>query len=108
MSHRKPVSLKMNTNDLVVLLSEGNPGAVTVLMEMMSKDFHKCIIWYLDLDDMNMRGEQIWLGYKDFSGSDIDEFINNIETRNEDMIMLINERSSTNEVAVPRGASYTR
>ena len=35
----------------------------------------------LSLDDMNMRGSQIWVAYKDHCGQDIEKFIACIKER---------------------------
>ncbi|MBU2249610.1 MAG: hypothetical protein KKD77_22880 [Gammaproteobacteria bacterium] len=108
---REEISLNDSVFDVVKTMSEGNPGAISVLMQIMKKDEQFGLIHILCLDDMNIRGTQIWIGYKDFSGSDIDVFIENIKTRNPEMISLINEHGRKGNhqwKAVDSGASRSR
>ncbi len=59
---REKIQLTDTTLDLVTKMSEGNPGALSVLMDMVTSG-HTLVI--LSLDDMNIRGSQIWVGWKD-------------------------------------------
>lgn len=49
------------------------------------------VILLCHLDDMNIRGSQIWIGYKYHCGQDLDRFMGCVTSRNEDMIAKINE-----------------
>ena len=62
---RTPINLSDSTLDMIVAMSEGNPGALTVLMGMLESDNPAATMMILHLDDMNIRGTQIWVGYKD-------------------------------------------
>lgn len=72
----------------VVKMSEGNPGAIKVLMEIMKKSG---IITICHLDDLQIRGWKIWYGYKDYCKEDLDKFIECATKRDQKMIDFINE-----------------
>ena len=84
---------KINPNDsfyeMVTKLSEGNPGAMTVITQMISKN-PASIVQLLSLDDMNIRGSQIWVAYKDYCGESIDLFLDAVKKRDETMIEAVN------------------
>jgi hypothetical protein len=105
-SLREPLDLADSLTDVVFKMSEGNPGAVNVLSQILNKDQMAGMMNILSLDDMNMRGPQIWVGYKDHCGEDIDTFINKIRGRDLQMLKAVNEQcSSDGETAVPHGGS---
>lgn len=63
----------------------------------------------LNLDDMNIRGSQIWLGYKDHCGQDLEVFKKAIDDRDPKMIELINHHGMLGNHphrAVHGGASF--
>ena len=103
---RTPISLSDSTMDMIVAMSEGNPGALTVLMGMLESDDPAAPIMILSLDDMNIRGTQIWVGYKDHCGEDLAVFIQAIKDRELAMVQTINANSGINERAVISGASF--
>ena len=87
---RKPLDGQMSVMDTIVLMAEGNIGAVNVLTQILEKDDPLAIFTILDLDDMGMRGPQIWVGYKDHCGQDIDRFIQAITSRDPAMVETVN------------------
>ena len=93
----------------MVKMVEGNPGALTVLLAVMKeKDTQKMGELILFLDDMNIRGAQIWIGYKDYCSCDIDKFIECVDKKDQGMIDKINEESRKANIhwkAVPHSAS---
>ena len=103
--------LKLNENLMawIVKMAEGNNGAMTVLLTVMKeKGVQKMGELILFLDDMNMRGAQIWMGYKDCCGCDIDKFIECVDKKDQEMIDKINEESLKEGIrwkAVPHSAS---
>ena len=106
---RDKIKLNTDMNDLVAVMSEGNPGAISVLMQVMVTD----PLLLLGLDDMNIRGSQVWVGYKDHCGEDIDTFKQAIRDRDPEMVHAINEEclydndyGSFKEVAVQHGGSW--
>jgi hypothetical protein len=88
--NRKEVQLNMSFMELVQLLAEGNPGAVTVMLELLSRDKNFGFMTLLSLDDMNIRGTQIWIAFKDYCNQDYAKLENAIKTRDPLMIEKIN------------------
>lgn len=89
MSKRKEITPEMNTHAVVALLSKGNPGAVRVCMDILTSG-PEGIITLLSMDDMNMRGSVIWLGYKDICKQDLNVFMEKITNRDPVMVDAIN------------------
>jgi len=111
---RKPIDLMGSTQSALIEMSEGNPGAITVLMELIGRDDPLAFMTILDLDDMNMRGSQIWVGFKDYCGEDIEKFAQCVRNRNPDMVEVVNSEcfnpefgDGYGEKAVTAGASFT-
>lgn len=97
MEARRKINMYGSVIDTLVLMAEGNPGAISVLTQIELIDvFH--------LDDMNMRGAQIWVAYKDYCREIIKDFSKAIRARDQKMIELVNLHSGLNEVAVQSGA----
>jgi len=106
---REPIKLTDSLQDVLVTMSEGNPGAINVMMSIL--EYVGPSIGYmniLSLDDMNMRGPQIWIGYKDHCGQDIKKFVKCIQERDPIMIKAINNGRSKGHTAVTSGASNNR
>lgn len=71
------IGLQDTMMDVMVKMADGNPGAITVLMDLMrvvpTVDPASALGWLgpiLLLDDENIRGSNIWVLYKDICGSD--------------------------------------
>lgn len=92
--------------DVISVLSEGNPGAVRVIIEITEKAGDSSIVRLLDLDDMNIRGPQIWVAFKDHCGEDIESLLFCLESRDENLVNTVNMNSGIAERAVVSGASY--
>lgn len=106
---RKSIRLGGTVMDMMLIMSEGNPGALSVLAKIM-KDDPTGFGTVLHLDDMNIRGPQIWLGFKDFAGEDLDKFTEAVSGRSQEMVDVINgcHGSEPGELAVTGGASFSR
>lgn len=102
---RSPITLEMDMIDLVLTMAEGNPGALKVIMSLLTMN-EIGVIRLLSLDDMNIRGSQIWIAYKDHCGEDIEKLIEEIENRSYTMVETVNMNSGSAEVAVCHGGSY--
>lgn len=89
MKERKEIDPTAKVMDLLILLSEGNPGALRVLAQLFERDGG--FIDVLHLDDMNIRGSQVWVAFKDFAKEDWATFTKAIRERNQDMIRAVNE-----------------
>ncbi len=103
---REAVNLSDSTTAVLQKMAEGNPGAITVLMALLGRDDPAALMTLLSLDDMNMRGSQIWVGYKDHCGEDIEKFAQCINDRDSEMIATVNANSGIDERAVTSGASF--
>lgn len=109
--------------DSIFTMSEGNPGAIKVLGSCLKKqgqmDFMMGTL--LHLDDMNIRGSQIWIAFKDYCahGSDritgtnenLNRFIEAVKQRDPNMVDMVNQASlkgwtGTQCKAVTQGASF--
>lgn len=76
----------------MIMLAEGNPGAVTVLGQMLSLQEPSGVALMLHLEDMNMRGPQIWVAYKDWAEGNMERLAGAIIERNQEMIDKVNEQ----------------
>ena len=104
---REPIDPILSPQDMIMLMGEGNPGAMTVLAHMMGTSAENLPL-ILDLDDMNIRGTQIWVGYKLHCEQDLKRFIQCVKDRDEKMVEAINtegRRGNHPHMAVKRGAS---
>lgn len=107
---RERIELRDTVTDIIHKMSEGNPGALTVIMKMLEKG-PEGVFELLSLDDMNIRGTQIWVGFKDYCKCDLDNFVKSIKERDEGMVTRINivgSEGNHSEIAVTRGASFKR
>ena len=73
------IKLEDNLQDVLFKMSAGNPGALTVLMKMLTHI--EGLLRILDLDSMGIYGSQIWVGYKNNCGSDIEKFLEMIKNK---------------------------
>ena len=110
---RTSIAFTEDITDTMAKMSEGNPGALTVLINAAKTlEPVKNVAFLMHLDDMNIRGAQIWVGYKDHCGQYLDKFVEKVESRDSDMVKVINDeltRYDPNaEIAVTQGASLER
>ena len=105
---RRKIGLMSSSLEVAEIMSEGNPGALHVICDLLKA---KDIFSILGLDDMNLRGSLIWLAYKDYCKCDLPQLIGAISSRDPEMVAFINQycnRAGVAEKAVISGASYTR
>lgn len=108
MTSREEIDIDGSVLDMLLLMSEGNPGAATVLSRIMNKcDAGAMSIF--DLDDMNIRGAQIWVAFKYVCNEDLNMLCEKLKKRDPSMVEAINKEMSRNPtykwLAVQRGAS---
>lgn len=110
---RKKIDPTGSVLDMLHVMSEGNPGGLNVLMNLMKRD--DGLLTILNLDDMNIRGRQIWVAFKDHCGQDMDKLVQDASNRDQDMVGTVNAEcvyendfGSFTERAVESGASYVR
>lgn len=104
---------KIEANDTIFKIlekmSENIPGAISA-MARLTKEDPMGFMLVLGLDDMNIRGSEIWQAYKYYCDEDIDKFKEAIKNRDADMVQFINEENAKvgGEKAVCGGASFDR
>lgn len=106
---REKINLLDNVQTMIVKMSEGNPGAMAILLEITKKDPFYSIFKILNLDDMNIRGTQIYLGYNDYCKGDLDLFLELVDNKDKKLIEAINiaqAKQNGRYKAVSSGASY--
>ncbi len=103
----------LNFDDFFAQMIENNFGAMTVIKKMKESEGDKFVSTILQLDDMNIRGSQLWVGYKDYCGEDIELFIKCVKDPEEKQALCdaINITSAKGECgenykAVIGGARY--
>ena len=105
---REELDLNNSVLDILMTMSEGNPGAANVLMELMN-NYSAGFMLILNLDDMNIRGPQIWVAYKDHCNCDIDMFCERIKKRDSTIVDAVNAEMKLDPsfewLAVTHGAS---
>ena len=108
MISREEIDINGSVLDMLLLMSEGNLGAATVLSRIMNK-YDAGAMSIFDLDDMNIRGAQIWVAFKDVCNEDLDMLCEKLKKRDPSMVEAINKEMSRDStykwLAVQRGAS---
>jgi len=76
--------------DIMTKMSEGNPGALTVLMETFdAKEPMEFMNFAMALDVHRIYRSDIWKGYKDHCGKDIEEFYTKVMESDEDLLEFL-------------------
>ena len=90
-------------------MSEDVPGAMIGLTELMKSD-EEGVLLLLSLDDMNIRGDQIWEAYRYLYDEDGRKFAEAVKNRDAKMVEFINEELALvgGEKAVIGGAYFDR
>lgn len=70
--NNEKITSDMNVMDMMMVMSEGNPGVLTVLIEMMQDP--KGLLDILLLDTLDIRGSKIYKLYSDSSGKNEGKF----------------------------------
>ncbi|MFC4440095.1 MULTISPECIES: hypothetical protein [Natrialbaceae] len=86
--------------DRFVALSEGNPGAATVLGAIVKQRPGEVEQVIETLEELNMGGPRIWLGYKDYCEQDLNQFVECVLEGDDEMFELVNERSAPDALEV--------
>lgn len=98
---RKKIGLGMSIIDVITTMSEGNMGALNALMSLAKDELG--MIYILDLDDMGMRGAQIWIAFKDACGQDLEKFKTFCRERDQKIVDIVNQNSGPD---YPRAATH--
>lgn len=95
---------------LMVAMSEGIPGAASVLAGMATQHGAMAAMdVILNLDDMNIRGTQLWIAFKDHCDQDLEKLRELAIARDADMVKTVNEmciQQGFDEMAVEHGGSW--
>jgi len=108
---RERINLTDTTQDVIFKMSEGNPGALNVCVQLLADATG--FFTLLNLDDMGIRGSAIWVAYKDHCKEDLSKFIECCKERSNSMIDTVNtaiQRGDCGEdvpLAIVSGASST-
>lgn len=105
---REEIRLGMSVMDLFMVISEGNPGAMNVMARLLESDEVSGFVTLLALDDMNIRGTQLWLAYNDFCQGDLGKLHDVAEQRDYELVKFLNTEGMKGNhpyKAVVRGAS---
>ena len=81
----------ISTIDAVVKMAEGNPGATTVLMQLLTDDSINGALAIYWLDELEIRGWRIWFAFKDCCQQDLHKLYKSIISQDKEMINKINE-----------------
>lgn len=73
--------------EIMVEVSDGNPGAVTALAEMMNED----PVALFAIQDSGLKGPQLWLAYKDYGEYDAQKTLHAIESEDEELAKVLEE-----------------
>ncbi len=84
-ARRKKIDVGGTVQNLVVTMSEGNVGAISVIRQVLESSPMDGFMRLLDLDDMNMRGPQIWVGFKNHCEGGIDVFLEAVKNRDPEL-----------------------
>lgn len=106
---RPKIELRDTMFDTIYKISEGVPGAIVGITKLMESD-EAGFMLLLGLDDMNIRGSQVWEAYEYLYNEDAKKFAEAVKNRDEKMVNFINEEMASvgGEKAVTGGASFDR
>jgi hypothetical protein len=90
-SNRLPLDPAANAMGTITRMVEGHLGAARVLAELYDGYGLGALMAMIDLDDMNMRGEQIWIAFKEWCREDLHLFITKVTERDPLMVECVNK-----------------
>ena len=61
--NNEKITGNMSPMEMIMTMSEGNPGAMKVIMDMMNNP--RSLLDILLLDSLDIRGSKIWMLYSD-------------------------------------------
>lgn len=73
------INLDMSFMEMIMVMGEGNPGAITVLANMMKDDPIMGPLRILHLDHYEIRGSKLWMLYKDCCGQDLEKMYRTLD-----------------------------
>ncbi len=79
----------MSTREAVLHMCQGNPGAATVIGQLLKETGGLDAM--IHLDDLKFYADKIWVAYKDFCKCNIDVFIEKCVIQDKEMVRYVNE-----------------
>lgn len=106
---REQIELNDSILTALVKMAEGVPGAIVGLSALLKADKTGGML-LLGLDDMNIRGSQVWEAYKYLYHENAERFAQAVSKRDPKMVDFINQEMASvgEEKAVTGGASFDR
>lgn len=81
--------------DIITTMSNGNPGAISVLTDIYrSSEIVTLSMVSMWLDEAGIYGCDIWVGYKDHCKCNIDTFIDLVSSADSELLETINSERS--------------
>lgn len=68
------ITANMSVQDMLITMCDGNPGALTFMMEMIQDDPMTGILDILLFDSMGIYGSKIYMVWNDCCGRDMEKF----------------------------------
>ena len=84
---RIPLHLDLDLSQTIHLMSEQVLGTYELLLRLVKTD----PMLLLTLDDMNMRGRQIWMAFNGYCGRDFEKFVLCTSSRKQEMVEFVNQ-----------------
>lgn len=72
------ITADMSMQDMLITMSEGNPGALTCMMQMMNSD-PRALLDILFFDSIGIYGSKIYMVWNDCCGRDMGKFKETIQ-----------------------------
>jgi len=105
-STRAKLSLTADWNEVLDTMSEGHYGSTDALLQIIQRS-PSPLDTIFDLDDMNMRGRQIWHAWHDVCGQDMTAFVQRVTDRDPNLVAAVNALTPEEpERAVRQGGSF--
>lgn len=86
---REKLEFGMSTQDIAIAMAEANPGALSVICNLLQEDPMTGLSTILHLDDMNIRGSGIWIAFKDVCGEDLEELTRRVQERDMEIVNAV-------------------
>jgi len=87
---RQPINWDDSLREVLLKMAEENASSLKLMLRILKRFGYEGFSLILQLDDMNIRGIQIWVGYKFHCRGNFDRFIQCIQKRDLEMIETIN------------------
>lgn len=105
---RQHISQKDSHEKIIIKMSEGNPGATSVIKAIL---VHNQTIFFKTmhvLSNMNIRGEQLWVAYKYHCDGILEKFIAEVHANSTAMVETVNKYCGDEHTAIcPSGKETT-